>query len=451
MTANENEPKQKGLTVEESLLIVLQLEQKARAANSLQEWQFTCLNDMHLLVPFQQSLLWMMNTKKLEGASGLVDIDSNAPFCSWLNRLLSNMVNADNALRIHTIELTDLSSDDAKQFSTYFSSPLIWLPILSAEGHLLGIILLSRSAPLSLRDKKLLGFLLEAYGHAWLGLRNRKKTKRHRRSTAMWWLLGVCVSIGVLSFPMRQSVIAPADIVPQQPSVLRAPIDGVISELLVRPNDMIEQGDLVAKLDARALMQELETANQTYVLTRAELRMAQQQSFIDEQRKAMLAILEGRLAQAKSDIDYLRKQLKRTEFRAPHDGVAIFDDAGDWLGKPMTLGEPLMTIADPNKIELEVRLPLEDMIEISKGSSLKYFLNSDPSAPIQAEIRNIDYQAKPTADGQYALHLKATFIDENAALRLGKKGLAKLYGEPTSLFFYVFRKPLAKLRIWLGW
>lgn len=63
MTANENEPKQKGLTVEESLLIVLQLEQKARAANSLQEWQFTCLNDMHLLVPFQQSLLWMMNTK----------------------------------------------------------------------------------------------------------------------------------------------------------------------------------------------------------------------------------------------------------------------------------------------------------------------------------------------------------------------------------------------------
>lgn len=268
-----------------------------------------------------------------------------------------------------------------------------------------------------------------------------EKNQRHRRSTAMWWLLGVCVSIGVLSFPMRQSVIAPADIVPQQPSVLRAPIDGVISELLVRPNDMIEQGDLVAKLDARALMQELESANQTYVLTRAELRMAQQQSFIDEQRKAMLAILEGRLAQAKSDIDYLRKQLKRTEFRAPHDGVAIFDDAGDWLGKPMTLGEPLMTIADPNKIELEVRLPLEDMIEISKGSSLKYFLNSDPSAPIQAEIRNIDYQAKPTADGQYALHLKATFIDENAALRLGKKGLAKLYGEPTSLFFMCLENP----------
>ncbi|RBP83866.1 MULTISPECIES: efflux RND transporter periplasmic adaptor subunit [Marinomonas] len=442
---------QKAVTVEETLLTLVQLEQKIRGAKNLQEWQFICLNDTQLLVPFQQSVLWMFGSKKVEGASGLVDVDSNAPFCSWLNRVLSGIAKTEKADRIHAIEVADLSPEDAKQGSEYFSTRFIWLPIKSAKGDLIGALLLSRSTPLNLRDKKLLGFLLEAYGHAWIGLTGAKKPKGQRKKSALWWLLGLLATIGVLSLPVQQSVIAPADIVPQQPSVLRAPIEGVISELLVKPNEQVKQGQLVAKLDAQALTQELESAHQTYVVTGAELRMAQQQSFIDEQRKATLAILEGKLLQAKSDMNYLQDQLRRTEFRAPHSGVAIFDDAGDWLGKPMTLGEPLMTIANPDEIELEVRLPLEDVIGITAGSSVKYFLDSNPSAPIKAQVRSIDYQARPTQDGQYALHLTAVFVNDNATLRLGKKGLAKLYGEQTSLFYYVFRKPLTKLRIWLSW
>uniref|UniRef100_A6VS11 Uncharacterized protein n=1 Tax=Marinomonas sp. (strain MWYL1) TaxID=400668 RepID=A6VS11_MARMS len=450
MTTFSSTPLATEVTTEHALLNVLQLEVKARSAQSLDELQFIALNETRLLLSYDQSLLWDAQSGKLVGASGLVDIDANAPFCTWANGVFKGISQTDKAQRIHTIDPTQLAFDDAARFADYFSARLIWLPIQNANGDLIASLLLSKEQELNLREKKLLSFLLNAYGHAWQSF-IRQRRHFFKNKSWRWWAVGGSMLAGLLCIPIQQSVIAPAEIVPQQPNILRAPIKGIVRELTVRPNDTVVAGQVVARLDAKELQQQLETARQTYAISRAELRMAQQQSFIDEQRKAALAVLEGRQVQAQLDMTYLQQQLTRTEIVAPYDGVVIFDNQGDWLGKPLALGDPIMTIADPNKTELEIRLPLQDVIELEIGSSLKLFLNSDPANSVAAELVKIAYKASPTEDGQYALQLKGRFTDSVHSLRLGKKGVAKLYGEYTTLFYYLFRKPLSELRIWLAW
>ncbi|MBJ7536152.1 efflux RND transporter periplasmic adaptor subunit [Marinomonas transparens] len=450
-TASQQVASARNDSVELALLDLLQLEENVRAVNTLDELQFLCLNDTRLLLEYRQSLLWRSDTRRLVGASGLVDIDANSPFCTWVNALCRGVAELDKAERIHRIDPQTMESDDAERYAEYFPSHLIWLPIKNSDGKLIAALLLAKDEEVSLREKRLLSFLLGSYGHAWQGFIRQRRFSVKGKKTARWWLAAAVLMALIMLIPVRQSVVAPADIVPSLPHIVRAPMNGVVDKILVKPNQLVVAQQEIVHLDARELQQRLASARQAYDISQAELRMARQQSFVDERRKATLAVLEGKQAQAKLDLVYLQKQLERTVLRAPHDGVAIFDSQGDWLGKPLSLGEAIMTIADPKDTALEISLPLQDAIDLAIGSSVRLFLNSDPSNPIDAVLESMAYKATPTQDGQYALRLKAQFVQQDGRIRLGKKGLAKLYGEDTNVFYYLFRKPLSELRIWLTW
>jgi hypothetical protein len=437
--------------VEHALLNLLQIEEKARSATTLDELQFIVLNETRLLLEYRQSLLWRSDSKVLVGASGLVDVDASSPFCTWVNSLCKGVLQTEKADRIHRIDPQKMEQEDAIRYAEYFPSHLIWLPIKNTHGEIVAGLLLAKEEEVNLREKRLLAFLLSSYGHAWQTFSRKSRLLPSSKKRGRWWLAGIAVMPLILMIPVRQSVVASADIVPSQPNIVRAPMNGVVDKILVKPNELVAADQEIVHLDSRELEQKLEAARQTYAVSRAELRMAQQQSFRDERRKAALAVLEGKQAQAKLDVDYLQQQLERTVLRAPYDGVAIFDSQGDWIGKPLSLGESIMTIADPNDTALDIRLPLQDAIDLEIGSHVLLFLNSDPSNPIKATLESMAYKATPTQEGQYALRLKAKFEQKDERIRLGKKGLAKLYGENTTVFYYLFRKPISALRIWLTW
>ena len=48
----------------------------------------------------------------------------------------------------------------------------------------------------------------------------------------------------------------------------------------------------------------------------------------------------------------------------------MFDDPNDWIGRPVTTGERLLEIADPNQAELEIWLPVADAITLKPGAEI---------------------------------------------------------------------------------
>lgn len=443
-------PQPAGAPALNALADLLQLEQRARAAATVEELGFILVNDSRLLLDYRQGLLWRCDTARLQAISGLAGLDRDAPFNSWLSGLCRSWQSADDATRLRQLQAHDLPVSEHALWAEHFPQYLLWLPLVHSDGSLLGALLLSRQAPLDSARQHLLELWLGACAHAWsalLGKHGRQTAKplKHRRR----WLLGGGLLLVLALLPIRQSALAPAEIVALHPSVLRAPMQGVVERILVQPNDLVSAGQPLIQLDARELQSRLESSRQAFSISDAEFRQAQQQALSDERSKASLAVLQGRREQALSEVNYLQANLKRMLITAPRAGVALFDDPSDWIGRPVALGERIMSVAEPREAQLEIQLPVGDAIELEPGARTLLFLNTDPSSPLDATLQRLGYRAAPTAEGSMAYRLKANFNEADPRIRVGLKGTAKVYGAYTTLGTYLLRRPLAAARLWL--
>lgn len=430
---------------------LVQLEQQARAAESLAMLGFVMVNDSHLLLPYRQALLWDAQAGRLLSLSGLACVEHDAPFVHWISQQCRQWQTRCAGPALTVLHADSVAREDQAQWADYLPPHLVWLPLVARNGQLLGALLLAREQPLGPAETALLPLLQDAYAHAWHSLRpaTRQRSLGWRRDKR-WWLGGGVVLLGILALPIRQAALAPAEIVALQPSVLRAPLQGVVERILVEPNQPVSAGQALIQLDARELQSRLQSSRQALAIADGEFRQAQQQALSDERSKAGLAVLQGRREQAMSEVNFLQQNLERTRILAPHAGVALFDDPSDWIGRPVALGEQIMQVADPARTQLEIQLPVTDAIELQSGAPVLLFLNTDPSAPLRASLKRLGYRASATAEGAMAYRLKGAFEAPDPRIRIGLKGTAKVYGERTSLFTYLLRRPLATLRIWLA-
>ncbi len=436
---------------EQALLTLISLEQKARQAGSIEQLRFIILNQTKSLCAYEQAILWDAHKEEISAASGLVQIDTSAPLTQWLQRLSRQVGGSDKARSVHMPDSTCWADTDKAILAEHFPAVLIWVPLLDREQRLLGALWLARTRMLSIRDKHLLEFWAQSYAHAWQALTNKSRQRWLSRGKKRRITLGIlALTAGALCLPVRESVLAPAEVVSANIQVVRMPADGVVSELNIKPDSAVHKGQVLLRLDAQHLNEELAQARARLAIADAELRLARQQSFYDASRKASIAALAGRQQLARSQVTYLKQQVARTQVAAAQAGIALFEDNGDWIGRPLRLGEPVMAIADPTRIKLKIHLAVGDMLTLTPGAKVRFFLNSAPSEPLNATLTNIAYRASLQDNGKYAYVLNADLTAAQAKPQMGLKGVAKLYGEPTTLFYYLLRRPLSQLRLWWG-
>ncbi|ACX86726.1 conserved hypothetical protein [Pectobacterium parmentieri WPP163] len=428
---------------------LLQLQSRARARETLDELAFFIVNETHNLVKYRQALLWDCDKRRLQAASGLASLDHNAPFCAEFSRLCRQW--REEGRQTQALSFRDLPTDDRQLWQEHLPEFLLWLPLRVAQGDAPLVLVLARDSAWLPAEIILLEKLADAYAHAWLSLckvrRRQVKTSPKKRRLIVAALVALVL---ILLIPVRQSVLAPAEIVAHRPVMVRAPVAGVVDDILVRPNQTVSANQPLVRLDVRELENRLESARQAFATADAQYRQAQQQALFDVNSKASLAVLQSRREQAQSDMDFLQRQQERMQLVSPRDGVAILDDASDWIGRSVAVGERIMMIADPHDVELEIQLPAADAIALENGADVRLFLNVAPNSAQEARLEQIGYRAAPTPDNVMAYRLRARFTQDDPQLRVGLKGTAKLYGKRTVLFVYLLRKPLASLRVWLG-
>jgi Barrel-sandwich domain of CusB or HlyD membrane-fusion len=439
---------------EAALALLVQLEQRLRACRSEDELWFLLVNDTHALLPYQQAVLWRGTAQggRILALSGLAVLDENAPFNVWLAALLAR---CSPALSVPGPVLP--AEDERAAWAEYLPAHAWWLP-LNLPGEAAAGLLLLREHAWQEHETSLLALLADAAAHAWRALRaspaSRSRTwlagLRLPQQQRRWWLLGAVFLLLLMALPVRQSVLAPAEVVARAPLAVRAPLQGVVDRVVVQPDQQVAAGQLLVALDARELEGRLEAARQALAVAEAELRQGQQQALFDERSKAGLALLQGRRDQAVTDLDYYSSSLARMQLHAERSGTVILDDPADWVGKPVQPGERILQIADPQDVELEVLLPVADAIALPAGAPVRMFLNSSPASPLSARLLRVGYRAMPTADGSLAYRVRARLSASEGVPRVGLKGTAKLYGERRALILYLLRRPLAAARVWLG-
>jgi hypothetical protein len=120
------------------------------------------------------------------------------------------------------------------------------------------------------------------------------------------------------------------------------------------------------------------------------------------------------------------------------------------LGKPVKIGEQVMLLAGVNNKQLDINVAVDDMIPMKESDNVRFFPNVDPLRSLDAKIDYASYIAAPGRDQTLTYFVAAQFNPNQKILRYGLRGTAKVYGSRVTLFFYLFRRPIAFLQSFLG-
>ena len=451
----------------QSLAALLDLSRRARLAISVRELGFLLANDTHALAPYRQSAFWLVG-EGVYTLSGLVQIEANAPYALWLAqvcRYLSTQI----ADATRAISHSDLPPELAQDWGEWLPAHALWLAmpgVLGAtpQGGSEAGLLLVRDEAWTFEERALLREWVDVAWHAFAALHRprgpswRAVLKRVRAQVTLqpgrrWWqqpsLRWAALLVLILVFPVHLTVLAPGELVPAHPVVIRAPLDGVVDVFHVQPNQWVKKDQPLFGFDEALIQSRLDVAAQALSTAETEYRQTSQQALTDAKAKPQLAMLTGKIEEKRAEVDFLRDQLTRARVLAPQDGVALFDDPTEWIGRPVAVGERIMRMAAPRDVEVEAWLPLADAIALPDGSAVSLYLNASPLFAVSAQLRYLAHDAVQRPDGSYAYRVRAA-LEAPTEHRVGLKGTAKLHGAWVPLIYWVLRRPLATLRSTLG-
>ncbi len=435
----------------QGLALLLQLQRKARHCEDSTALGFIMVNETRSLLPYRQSALWLNQPfSKIAAVSGVAQLEASAPYVTWLRGVAEHISRQVTSAVAQPLQAEELPPALATQWADWSAPYGLWLTLGKSKGELgFGGLLLFRDSPWQEAETTLLSELIDAYSHAWSALQPKSPWWQgflNSHAKSRFWL---AIPL-VLLWPVRLSVLAPAEIVAIEPTVIRAPLDGVVDEFLVKPNQSVTPGQSLLTLENTDIANRLDIAYKSLAVAETEYRSNAQQAVLDGKSKSELSVFKSKIEQHAAEVAYLKNQLDRSNIKAPHAGIAIYTDAQDWLGKPVSIGERLLLVADPQQIELQLHLPVADLIGLDEEAEVIMFLNNDPQHPVNGSLYYVAYQAEVTADNVLAYRLKAHLLANDTKPRIGLKGTAKVYGQRVTLFYYLFRRPLAGVRQWLG-
>jgi hypothetical protein len=430
------------------LSALIDLERRAREARG-PELTYLMANDTALVVPYQQSALWRRG--ELAAVSGVATIEANGPYAGFLRTVLpaAAKLAATDAGSPVVVDAAAIGMP-AAEWSAWFPPEAVFLPLADPRGGLAGGLLVGRQDPFHPAELQLLGAVAGTYG---LALAATELPRRHARRlpSRHWWQAGAVLLVVAASFaPVRSSVLAPAEVVAAAPYPIRAPFDGVVDTVHVTPNEAVHKGDRLISFDTTERRAKAEVSGKALEIARAEYAEAAQQAFNDPQAKGKLPLLRAKIDQARLEADYNQTMLNRAVVVAPNDGVAVFDDAHQWIGRPVVLGERIMVLAAPVSNALDIAVPVADVVTFDRDAEVVFFPNIAPDHPARGALRSVGYAAAVNAEGVLAYTARAYLDADGEGLRLGLKGTAKIYGPHRPFILWVLRRPLAVVREWLS-
>jgi len=199
-----------------------------------------------------------------------------------------------------------------------------------------------------------------------------------------------------------------------------APIAGYVAEARVRAGDVVEEGQLLARLDERDLKLERLKRVGEWEQRRRALRKSQA-----AHERTEVMILDSQIDQAKAQIALLDAQLDRIRLVAPFGGVVVSGDLSQSLGSPVERGAVLFEIAPLDSYRVILSIDERDVAEVTPGQTGTLALAGLPADRLALTIEKLT-PAATAADGRNRFRVEARLEDRAPALRPGMQGVAKI-------------------------
>lgn len=449
-----------------------QIEWEARQAAYPSQVCYIAANDTHRIVAYDHALLWRARKGQITVVSGGLKVESTAPQIVWFSKLAKFYVKAsatatdkrtdsrigkanaalEGALPApKSIRAQELPPSLRDKFPEYIAAHALWVPMTGPRGRLEGGLILLRKTEFNAAECRTLQRLGNAYGSALTALSLRSApSPRGLRARHIGAGVALLAALLLMFLRVPITILAEAKIAPVHPTLISAPIDGVIASIDIEPNQRVAEGQSLLQFDTTELYAAKEIAARRLAVLRADSWRAEAQAFTDPKARAEISALRAKLLEGEAELAYAQERLRNARLASPAQGVALLDDTNEWVGRPVKTGERIMVIANPQQALLEIEIAVEDALYAAPGARVDFFLATKPAAPVPARLTKVSYGTRLQPDQSTKFIAEARFQDVRDMPRLGLTGTARIEGVPVSLGFMLLRKPLAKLRRLLG-
>lgn len=418
----------------------ISIEQKIRQADSVAALGFVVTNLPRSFLSYAQAIFWRRTGAGdivALGASGGIVINRESPAVIRLQKALASLLKEDKPFS---------SGQRPESLSEWFPAHYMLM-----HNDKAGMIVF-RNLAFQADEKARLQLLQQTFVHAVNALLNQRQpliikqfpiTKKFVMTTA-----AVLVAVSLL--PVRQTTVAPAEVISTHSRIVTAPSAGVIKDLLVQPNQIVKRGQLLYTLDQTDLINQVKVAQKRLSAASEQVRKASLQVLHSGEAREQLAALKIMLNKAQQEYGYQQKLLAKTRVVAPQAGVVIFSDTDDLLGRPVQQGQSVLEIAAPNQKRVSVWLPIDNLIETPEHADIKLTFNNTPFTHYQARLATMNYRALSDPQHGLSYKIRADFKINRDLPRIGVQGTAKIYGNKVSLFYALFNKPINYVRRVVG-
>jgi RND family efflux transporter MFP subunit len=225
-------------------------------------------------------------------------------------------------------------------------------------------------------------------------------------------------------------------LVARRQSVVSARIQGVISELRVDAGSVVNQGDVLARLDSADYVANIAKAKADIEYAKANLSEAERQLRLQENMfrdkvvsqdsydsaRSKVQLAQATIAQDEANLKLQEAMLDYTTVRAPFSGVVVkkMTEVGESV-TPIAPGVNLSTssgaivaIADMNSLEAEVDVNESNVGQLKSGQPAEITVQAIPNKTYKGVLR----QVIPTADRTKAtVTVKTAIVNKDQYLK----------------------------------
>ena len=226
------------------------------------------------------------------------------------------------------------------------------------------------------------------------------------------WLSVAAVVLAILLMPLRYRIGARCELHPIERRYVAAPFDGPLQTSMVRPGDVVTEGDLLARINPREIDFELAGL-------RADLSRAQQEymGLMASRDVAGSKIAELQVESLRLKTDLLQYQRFNLDILSPISGLVVSGDIKQSEGTPLSRGETLFEIAPLGQIVVEIAVPESDYSHVRVGMPVHFQVHALPQRRFTASLDRIHPRAE-LVDHENVFIAEVTIDDPENVLRL---------------------------------
>ncbi len=133
---------------------------------------------------------------------------------------------------------------------------------------------------------------------------------------------------------------------------IACPRAGVLAELFVRPGDRVQEGQLLAAIDASD-----DFLQRAELTAEIESLSALVDQAVGERQAGQVRVNEAKKRSLEAQLAIVDASIAQAQIRAPNDGLILEGDLRERLGSRLDLGVPLFELARSDRASIELRIP----------------------------------------------------------------------------------------------